>query len=415
MPNGQDPPSPSPPGPSFNLSTRQVSPPSLDLAFSRGGNASRYTLSGWSNPEPRHTWSTSFGCDLLLPMPQGTNDLQLELELRPATGPYLAGQRLIISVNGEEVDRDFLRGPATIAHYIIPRARLTGTGNRPFFHLRLDTPDARTPSGAGGASADPRVLGFAVTRLSIRELEADDAFTPASLPPLPEQDIELIGDATKHRTGIDLPTLARCFQSLGHNCEFGLVQRHFGAEPLGLLRFASISPANLLTGLKHRFEGFAAPENLTIECVNDKGDLMVRDRIYNSLNHAWATRGQVDETRLLHDRLKHFGSILTMFHETLALGHRIFVFQHAYITSPAIVRPIAATLREHGPNILLWVSAGSDLPPGSVRVIGPGLLHGAITEFAPWHEAPKSDRLCWASILANAYCLARASGWDPKL
>jgi hypothetical protein len=35
------------------------------------------------------------------------------------------------------------------------------------------------------------------------------------------------------------------FEALGQNCEFGVVQRHYGAEPLGLLRFSS-TPLHLL-------------------------------------------------------------------------------------------------------------------------------------------------------------------------
>ncbi len=38
---------------------------------------------------------------------------------------------------------------------------------------------------------------------------------------------------------ITLQDLMLQFESLGQNCEFGLVQRRAGADPLGLLRFDS--------------------------------------------------------------------------------------------------------------------------------------------------------------------------------
>ena len=44
----------------------------------------------------------------------------------------------------------------------------------------------------------------------------------------------------------DLPTLLNSFESLGDNCEFGFVQRKFGTEPAGLLRWAIASPAALV-------------------------------------------------------------------------------------------------------------------------------------------------------------------------
>jgi len=49
------------------------------------------------------------------------------------------------------------------------------------------------------------------------------------------------------------------FEALGENCELGFVQRHFGAEPLGLLRWAGISNASLVTALDTAFAGVGDP------------------------------------------------------------------------------------------------------------------------------------------------------------
>ena len=47
------------------------------------------------------------------------------------------------------------------------------------------------------------------------------------------------------------------FESLGDNCELGLVQRRAGVEPLGLLRFAGVPLRNLVRGLNARFANIA--------------------------------------------------------------------------------------------------------------------------------------------------------------
>ena len=54
------------------------------------------------------------------------------------------------------------------------------------------------------------------------------------------------------------------FESLGGTklgCEFGLFQREYGAEPLGLLRWTDITPEALARALSDKFEGVGDPEN----------------------------------------------------------------------------------------------------------------------------------------------------------
>jgi tetratricopeptide (TPR) repeat protein len=62
----------------------------------------------------------------------------------------------------------------------------------------------------------------------------------------------------------DTRDILMCFESLGgthQGCEFGNVQRHYGAEPLGLLRWAEMTPDNLMAALECGFEGVGDPEN----------------------------------------------------------------------------------------------------------------------------------------------------------
>ena len=59
----------------------------------------------------------------------------------------------------------------------------------------------------------------------------------------------------------DLVTQFESLGGAGHGCEFGVFQRHFGAEPLGLLRWAEVQPDALVALLNSEFAGVGLPEN----------------------------------------------------------------------------------------------------------------------------------------------------------
>jgi hypothetical protein len=383
----------------------------IHLNFARGGNAPPYCLSGWWPAEQTFTWSRGLACELKLPTPPGGRDLILELAARPLLGRHLTAQRLIISVNGREVARDLVGGEVVL-HVTIPRDAVIGS---PYFVLRFDHPDGRTAAQAGGVDGH-RELGFAFSWLAIMPAAPAQVSAQSTRPPLPGRDRATAAHAAKGCTALDMAALAGCFESLGHNCEFGLVQRHFGAVSLGLMRYSTIGAANLLQALRQEFGGFLDPGNLHIDVVDGARELMLKDRTYGSVTHLWAERGTVDEGKLLESARERCAMQLRIFRETLRLGHKIFVFHHPNITSDAAVRPIAAALHERGPNILLWVSVTSNaMPPGSARLIAPGLMHGTVVDLAPrWHWA-KCDLVSWTSILGNAYRMARESGWVPGL
>ena len=71
------------------------------------------------------------------------------------------------------------------------------------------------------------------------------------------------------------------FESLGDTCEFGFAQRHFGIEPIGLLRWTGAPLPGLLDALGARFAGLYRREDLV---VIDGGSVL--DRKYDLRFHA---------------------------------------------------------------------------------------------------------------------------------
>ena len=90
------------------------------------------------------------------------------------------------------------------------------------------------------------------------------------------------------------------FESLGDNCEFGLVQRKAGSEPLGLLRFSSAPITALLRALRDRFEGLTEPAG-KIRLWSAKGEYLVTLEQYDFVYHVYVMVGDI-EPDVLHQQ-----------------------------------------------------------------------------------------------------------------
>jgi len=76
------------------------------------------------------------------------------------------------------------------------------------------------------------------------------------------------------------------FESLGENCEFGLVQRRFDAEPLGLLRWTYTGPDMLAQLLEFKFENLGNTEDLVLSRAR-WGEYFLKDGVYGITFHTW--------------------------------------------------------------------------------------------------------------------------------
>ena len=67
--------------------------------------------------------------------------------------------------------------------------------------------------------------------------------------------------------------------------QFGLIQRHHGAEPLGLLRWASMRPPELIAALDSDFAGVGNTEQTRLETF--RGEYMTQDRRFGMRMHTF--------------------------------------------------------------------------------------------------------------------------------
>jgi tetratricopeptide (TPR) repeat protein len=173
------------------------------------------------------------------------------------------------------------------------------------------------------------------------------------------------------------------FESLGATsagCEFGLVQRQFGAEPLGLLRWGNLPIEGLTHALNKRFAGMGDPD--TTRVVIQRGSANHREYfIFDDLYSFWAhTFIRVDEAphdRVLKQSLRRLTFLRDKLLEDLEQAEKIFVFKMTHDVGEAAFDALFNALRAYGDCVLLGVAlADADHPPGTLEMKRPGLFLG---------------------------------------
>jgi len=170
--------------------------------------------------------------------------------------------------------------------------------------------------------------------------------------------------------------LMMCFDGLGDRCEFGLVQRHFGAEPLSLLRWSVISPASLAALLNTRFEGVGTPDNATIE--ENLGEYFAGDKRYFKM-HTFVRVHDMPPERMLATATTRMRFLKNKLLEDLDAGEKIFVYKrHGSVMTAAEQELVARAMRMNYPRASLLIVHKADDPgqAGTVEMPDPGLYVG---------------------------------------
>ncbi|WP_419729111.1 hypothetical protein [Lichenicola sp.] len=224
-----------------------------------------------------------------------------------------------------------------------------------------------------------------------------------------------IGPEAKAVTIPEPAELLNHFGSLGFNCEFGFVQRHYGIEPLGLFRFAGYSHRlNLLRLIETNFEGIGSSGTLVATInrnnfYNGRGELChyeefyMTDPVHNYDFHTWKGPDDTTEAEAIAVNEQKIKYLARAMGEDIEDGEKIWVYKDQQpVADYNEVFAIFAALNRTTPNKLFWVTpAVEGRPLNSIEWIGPNLLRAYSGQ--GHHDARIYDAAQWLLICQKAY------------
>ena len=209
------------------------------------------------------------------------------------------------------------------------------------------------------------------------------------------------------------------FESLGSGCEFGLVQRRFGAEPLGLLRWGAIPAMSLVRALDARFDGVGNPNDIRLFEFGESKEYFFRDTKYSLEMHTFVPVRDSNYERVFAQQSRRARYLKDKLVEDLEYpeeSHKIFVYKHhtgALPDSEALA--LHKALRRYGDHALLCVRPSDQIHPNrSVEVWLDGLLVAYIDGLSPTSNAKEIQYDSWLAVCKVAHAIWRESKDDRK-
>ncbi len=183
----------------------------------------------------------------------------------------------------------------------------------------------------------------------------------------------------------DMRALLLCFESLGGSgpdggCEFGGIQRERGAEPLGLFRWATVSPESLIACLEGCFKGIGDADTTAVYLHDDDPDALwqIGDRTYGTAMHSFVPSKDVPYNRMLVLAQKRMRYLKDKLVADLADPTKVFVLKVAgrQVTG-AETGALSQAIRSYGSGELLCICpAGSSHDDGEIIQAAPGTFVG---------------------------------------
>jgi tetratricopeptide (TPR) repeat protein len=153
------------------------------------------------------------------------------------------------------------------------------------------------------------------------------------------------------------------FESLGDSCELGFVQRHFGLEPLSLLRWASTPTDKLILALQQDFANVGSAETTYMNEYFGEEYVVSDTRYFHNIHTHVKRKGLDDEARFLEQMRRGLARLAENLREELVLCRKVFVHRSRETVSPEQLAALTTALRRHGPAKLLLVQSRSEANP----------------------------------------------------
>jgi tetratricopeptide (TPR) repeat protein len=200
------------------------------------------------------------------------------------------------------------------------------------------------------------------------------------------------------------------FESLGGSflgCEFGTVQRSFGTESLGLLRWTRITADELITALAESFDGVGSEDTTVLKTVRNAANVeeyVTSDKRFGMKSNTFMKVSDAPFDKMFAQTCRRLRFLRGRLLEDLRLAEKIFVFKAFHPLADGKIRKLHEAIRRFGNVALLCVmKADADHEKGSVRCLAPGLYVGYVGFFMKDADKnPGSDRAAWHAVCTAA-------------
>jgi hypothetical protein len=380
------------------------------VADIRLGNAEcsdPYVLDGWGQAEGGHRWAVGQESRMRLPIVRPGFDYVVAVHMAPwCDANAIPAQTEMLAVNGR------LLATVQLCDHRVLAWRMPVEIDLPEVVLSFSHLCCRLPRPPAGIYLDGRHLGVMVLSVRVFRLPKTPG-AARSLPPLPGSIADgVLVEALRERTGLSPKALAYRFEGIGHDCEFGLLQREFGAEPISLMRFTGVATPHLVDALVAGFAGIGAPDAMKIYVDQTVPPTW---RVNETRYYIWYGTGKTPEDvgrdTILREHCRRLAFLQRKFMEDLRDGSKIFVVTRGESMTEPEALAVFCALNMEGRNTLLWTVHGDGERTGQVDAIMPGFLCGHLGIL---NAAKDGTPDAWLSVLANAFLLAPPSAFDAE-
>ena len=213
---------------------------------------------------------------------------------------------------------------------------------------------------------------------------------------------------------VDVGTLMLSFESLGDNCEFGLLQRRCGADPQGLLRLSHSRLATVEALLASECEGLMDDDDLALAPHPlFPGKLLARSIRLNDLDHEVNAIDRIGSSDADHSaNVRRIAYLKRRFLEDLHEGTKIFV-RRGRDSRPETVTSFLAQFRRLSQAwVLLVVETEDERLRGTVIQNGHRYLIGYLGRLAITGDVLDSEVEIWIDLLLCAYGIVHGGEQD---